>query len=109
MIDRLKPQRSESRIILSDPQRKIRTGAPAVDGWATENGFTLLFLQWEPRPAGEIREPAERLDSQAHPGGSHSRQRETAALRPGPGSPLQTEQWIENSLQELAEFQERTT
>ena len=40
---RLNPLKSENLIILSDPQRMIRAGARAVDGWAKENGFTVLF------------------------------------------------------------------
>ena len=43
VIDRLNPLKSESLIILADPQRMIRAGARAVDGWAKENGFTVLF------------------------------------------------------------------
>src|SRR4051794_30361050 len=42
-IDRLEPLRGEKLIILADPQRMIRAGARAVDGWARENGFTVLF------------------------------------------------------------------
>ena len=43
VIDRLNPLKSEDLIILADPQRMIRAGARAVDGWAKENGFTVLF------------------------------------------------------------------
>ncbi len=43
VIDRLNPLKSEILIILADPQRMIRAGARAVDGWAKENGFTVLF------------------------------------------------------------------
>jgi len=43
VIDRLNPLKSEKLIILADPQRMIRAGARAVDGWAKENGFTVLF------------------------------------------------------------------
>src|SRR5436190_23913533 len=43
VIDRLDPLKSENLIILGDPQRMIRAGARAVDGWAKENGFTLVF------------------------------------------------------------------
>ena len=43
VIDRLDPLKSESLIILGDPQRMIRAVARAVDGWAKENGLTVLF------------------------------------------------------------------
>src|SRR5260370_8161621 len=43
VIDQLNPLPSEKLIILADPQRMIRAGAQAVDGWAKENGFTVLF------------------------------------------------------------------
>ncbi|MBP9040959.1 MAG: PglZ domain-containing protein [Anaerolineaceae bacterium] len=39
-IDTLK---NSSLIILRDPQRMIRPGARAVDGWAQENGYTVLL------------------------------------------------------------------
>ncbi len=44
VIDQLNPLRGEALIILADPQRMIRAGAHAVDGWAKENGFTVLFV-----------------------------------------------------------------
>ena len=40
VIDRLNPLKGEKLILLADPQRMIRAGAQAVDGWAKENGFT---------------------------------------------------------------------
>ena len=43
VIEKLNPLKSEDLIILADPQRMIRAGARAVDGWAKENGFTVLF------------------------------------------------------------------
>ncbi len=43
IIDRLTPLKGEKLIILADPQRMIRAGAQAVDGWAKANGFTVLF------------------------------------------------------------------
>ena len=43
VIDRLNPVKSESFVILADPQRMIRAGARAVDGWARENGFSVRF------------------------------------------------------------------
>ena len=43
VIDRLNPLKRENLLILADPQRMIRAGARAVDGWAKENGFTVLF------------------------------------------------------------------
>ncbi len=43
VIDRLNPLKREQLIILADPQRMIRAGPQAVDGWAKESGFTVLF------------------------------------------------------------------
>jgi len=43
VIDQLNPLKAERLIILADPQRMIPAGAQAVDGWAKENGFTVLF------------------------------------------------------------------
>src|SRR5271157_6660423 len=43
VIDRLDPLKGEALVMLADPQRMIRAGARAVDGWAKENGFTVLF------------------------------------------------------------------
>ena len=43
VIDKLNPLKGEKLIILADPQRMIRAGAKAVDGWAKENKFTVLF------------------------------------------------------------------
>ena len=43
VIDRLNPLNTQRLIILADPQRMIRAGARAVDGWAKENGCTVLF------------------------------------------------------------------
>jgi len=43
VIDKLNPLKGEKLIILADPQRMIRAGAQAVDGWAKENNFTVLF------------------------------------------------------------------
>ena len=43
VIDKLNPLKGEKLIILADRQRMIRTGAQAVDGWAKENNFTVLF------------------------------------------------------------------
>jgi hypothetical protein len=43
VIDKLNPLKSEKLVILADPQRMIRTGAQAVDGWAKQNNFTVLF------------------------------------------------------------------
>jgi len=43
IIDKLTPLKGEKLIILADPQRMIRAGAQAVDGWAKDNGFTVLF------------------------------------------------------------------
>ena len=43
VIDQLNPLKGEKLILLADPQRMIRAGARAVDGWAKANGFTVLF------------------------------------------------------------------
>src|SRR5437868_4152723 len=43
VIDKLNPLKGEKLIIVADPQRMIRAGAQAVDGWAKETGFTVLF------------------------------------------------------------------
>jgi hypothetical protein len=43
VIDQLNLVRGENFIILADPQRMIRAGAQAVDGWAKESRFTVLF------------------------------------------------------------------
>ncbi|MCO6458530.1 MAG: PglZ domain-containing protein [Pirellulaceae bacterium] len=43
VIDQLNPLQGEKLIILADPQRMIRAGAQAVDGWAKDHGFTVLF------------------------------------------------------------------
>lgn len=43
VIDKLNPLKGEKLIIIADPQRMIRAGAQAVDGWAKDNGFTVLF------------------------------------------------------------------
>jgi hypothetical protein len=43
VIDKLNPLKGEKLIILADPQRMIRAGAQAVDGWSKDNGFTVLF------------------------------------------------------------------
>ncbi len=37
IIDKLTPLKGEKLIILADPQRVIRAGAQAVDGWAKEH------------------------------------------------------------------------
>src|ERR1017187_8174366 len=43
VIEKLNPLKGEKLIIVADPQRMIRSGAQAVDGWAKDNGFTVLF------------------------------------------------------------------
>ena len=42
-IEKLNPLKGEKLIIVADPQRMIRAGAAAVDSWAKDNGFTVLF------------------------------------------------------------------
>ncbi len=71
VIDRLNPLKGEKLIIITDPQRMIRAGARAVDGWAKENGFTVLSCSGNLALLGNVREPAGRPDRQAHPGGPH--------------------------------------
>jgi PglZ domain len=43
VINQMNPLKGEKLIILADPQRMIRAGAQAVDGWAKAHGFTVLF------------------------------------------------------------------
>jgi hypothetical protein len=44
VLDKLHPLRAEPLIILRDPQRMIRRGDRAVDGWAEEAGFSVLWV-----------------------------------------------------------------
>jgi hypothetical protein len=39
VIDKLNPLKAEKLVILADPQRVIRSGAQAVDGWAKSHGW----------------------------------------------------------------------
>ncbi len=43
ILTKLEKIKNASPIILRDPQRMIRSGAWAVDGWAEEHGYTVLF------------------------------------------------------------------
>jgi len=43
IINKLDAVKTSSTILLRDPQRMIQPGARAVDGWAEEHGFTVLF------------------------------------------------------------------
>src|SRR5512134_221853 len=43
ILTKLDKIKNTSPIILRDPQRMIRSGARAVDGWAEEHGYTVLF------------------------------------------------------------------
>jgi len=43
ILDEIEPLKPASLIILRDPQRMIQAGAYVVDGWAEENGYTVLF------------------------------------------------------------------
>ncbi len=43
ILMKLELQKSSPMIILRDPQRMIRPGARAVDGWAQEHGYTVLL------------------------------------------------------------------
>ena len=44
VLEKLEPLRKESTIILRDPQRMIRRGDRAVDGWAEEARFSVLWV-----------------------------------------------------------------
>src|SRR5947208_11852422 len=63
VIDKLNPLKGEKLIILADPQRMIRAGAQAVDGWAKENNFTVLFCSGNLA----LREMYENLRNPPHP------------------------------------------
>jgi hypothetical protein len=43
ILSKLELIKNSSLIILRDPQRMIRPGARAVDGWAQEHGYTVLL------------------------------------------------------------------
>jgi hypothetical protein len=43
ILDKIEPHKRTPLIILRDPQRMIQPGARVVDGWAEENGFSVLF------------------------------------------------------------------
>ncbi|MDD5368141.1 MAG: PglZ domain-containing protein [Anaerolineaceae bacterium] len=43
ILAKLEPYHASRTIILRDPQRMVQPGARAVDGWAQEHGFTVLF------------------------------------------------------------------
>lgn len=43
ILNKLEPLKNKNTILLRDPQRMILPGARAVDGWAEENGYTVLF------------------------------------------------------------------
>lgn len=43
ILSKLEPCKQSRMIILRDPQRMIRPGARAVDGWAQEHGYTVLL------------------------------------------------------------------
>ena len=45
VIDKLNPLKREKLVILADPQRMIRAGDQAVDGWAKENSF-MWHCEW---------------------------------------------------------------
>jgi hypothetical protein len=63
IIDKLTPLKNEKLIILADPQRMIRSGAQAVDGWAKQHGFTVLFCSGNLA----LREMYENLRYAPHP------------------------------------------
>ena len=43
ILEKIEPHKQAPLIILRDPQRVIQPGARVVDGWAEENGFTVLM------------------------------------------------------------------
>lgn len=43
IVDQLEPLAPRPLLIVRDPQRMIRKGAFAVDGWAERHGYTVLF------------------------------------------------------------------
>lgn len=43
ILEKLERLKGTSPIIIRDPQRMIISGARAVDGWAEEHGYTVLF------------------------------------------------------------------
>ncbi len=43
IVNKLDSLKAHPLIILRDPKRMIQKGAFAVDGWAEQNGFTVLF------------------------------------------------------------------
>lgn len=43
ILDKIEPHKRAPLILLRDPQRMIQPGAHVVDGWAEENGFSVLF------------------------------------------------------------------
>ena len=43
ILDKIEPLKPAPLIMVRDPQRMIQAGAYIVDGWAEENGYTVLF------------------------------------------------------------------
>ena len=43
ILSKIEPLKPAPLIILRDPQRMIQAGAHVVDGWADENGYSVLF------------------------------------------------------------------
>ncbi|MEI7990059.1 MAG: hypothetical protein WCI88_13565, partial [Chloroflexota bacterium] len=43
ILSKLEPLNGAPLILLRDPQRMIQRGARVVDGWAEQNGYTVLF------------------------------------------------------------------
>lgn len=43
ILNKIGPLNGDPLIILRDPQRMIQAGARVVDGWAEENGYSVLF------------------------------------------------------------------
>jgi hypothetical protein len=43
ILAKIEPRKNDPLLILRDPQRMLQPGARVVDGWAEENGYTVLF------------------------------------------------------------------
>ena len=58
VIDQLNPLKGESLIILGDPQRMIRSRGTGRRWVGQGERLHRPLLQRQPRPAGDVREPA---------------------------------------------------
>jgi len=77
VLEKLNPIRREPLIILRDPQRMIRRGDRAVDGWAGEAGLSVL------RVSGNLGlRTCTRRSATSRPGVSWSQTVESLGVRP---------------------------